>query len=130
MRDERSPYFYLPGGRVAMVETAEDAVVREVREELGIEPEIVRPLWLNQAFFMEDVDHLRYHELCIYYLMDISHTGLLSKGEKFTRYEGKHTHDFEWLKFDRLKNEYFYPLFLKEDIFRLPEEFTIRIERE
>ena len=36
----------------------------------------------------------------------------------------------EWLKFDRLKNEYFYPLFLKEDIFRLPEEFTIRIERE
>ena len=130
MRDERSPYFYLPGGRVALGETAEEAVLREVWEELGIKPEIVRPLWLNQAFFTEDVDHLRYHELCIYYLMDISHTRLLSKGEKFTRHEGKHTHDFEWLEFDRLKNEYFYPLFLKEDIFHLPEEFTIRIERE
>ena len=32
MRDERSPYFYLPGGRVKMGETAEEAVIREVQE--------------------------------------------------------------------------------------------------
>ncbi|NMA06457.1 MAG: NUDIX domain-containing protein, partial [Ruminococcaceae bacterium] len=51
IRDDRSPYFYLPGGRVSMSETAEHAVVREVQEELGITPKIVRPLWLNQAFF-------------------------------------------------------------------------------
>ena len=44
MHDERSPYFYLPGGRVRMGERAEDAVLREVREELGIEARIVRPL--------------------------------------------------------------------------------------
>ncbi len=130
MRDERSPYFYLPGGRVKLGETAEAAVLREVWEELGIETEIVRPLWLNQAFFTEDVDHLRYHELCVYFLMDVSHTGLRSRGERFTRREGTHTHDFEWLEFDRLKKEYFYPLFLKEDIFHLPEEFTIRAEVE
>ena len=67
MRDERSPYFYLPGGRVAMGETAEQAVVREVEEELSITPKIIRPLWLSQAFFTEEVDNLRYHELCIYF---------------------------------------------------------------
>ena len=33
MHDERSPYFYLPGGRVKMGETAEQAVVREVQED-------------------------------------------------------------------------------------------------
>ena len=55
MHDERSPYFYLPGGRVMMGETAEQAVVREVREELGVTAKISRPLWLNQAFFTEDV---------------------------------------------------------------------------
>ena len=130
MHDERSPYFYLPGGRVELGETAEDAVVREVREELGISVKISRPLWLNQAFFTEDVDHLQYHELCVYFLMDFSETDLLSRGAKFTATEGKRTHVFEWLEFERLKDEYFYPIFLKKDIYHLPDTFAIRTERE
>ena len=109
MHDERSPYFYLPGGRVQM-------------------GEIIRPLWLNQSFFKEDVDNLNYHEICIYYLMNISETGLLEKGERFTLHERQHKHDFEWLAFERLRDEYFYPIFLKTSIFNLPEQFTIRTE--
>ncbi len=130
MKDERSPYYYLPGGRVEIGETAENAVIREVQEELGITPEIIRPLWLNQAFFTEDVDNIHYHELCIYFLMDTTNTDLLSRGKIFTTKEGLRTHTFEWLEFDRLKDEYFYPLFLKKDIFNLPEVFTIRTEVE
>lgn len=130
MHDERSPYYFLPGGRVKIGETAEDAVIREVQEELGIVPKITRALWLNQAFFKEDVDNLNYHELCIYFLMDITDTALLLRGEKFTTNEGDRTHTFEWLEFDKLKNEYFYPSFLKKDIFNLPNRFTIRTEIE
>lgn len=55
MHDERSPYFYLPGGRVNLKETAEHAVLREVREELNTKLKIARPLWINQSFFTEDV---------------------------------------------------------------------------
>ncbi len=130
MHDERSPYFYLPGGRVELGERAEDAVIREVKEELGIDAAIVRPLWLNQAFFTEDVDALRYHEICIYFLMDAGETDLLQRGERFTLIEGKHTHTFEWLSFERLENEYFYPTFLIKEIYNLPDEFTIRTELE
>lgn len=130
MQDERSPYYYLPGGRVMMSETAEQAVIREIEEELGITPKIIRPLWLNQAFFKEDVDGLHYHELCIYFLMDITNTNLLSKGSQFSIKEGHHQHNFEWLEFKRLKDEYFYPLFLKKEIYHLPSTFTIRTERE
>lgn len=130
MHDERSPYFYLPGGRVMMGETAEHAIVREIEEELGVTPKIIRPLWLDQAFFKEDVDNLNYHELCIYFLMDTTNTDLRLKGQKFSLLEGQHQHDFEWLDFKRLKDEYFYPIFLKQAIFELPDSFTIRNERE
>ena len=130
MQDERSPYYYLPGGRVRMGETAEQAVIREVQEELEITAKIVRPLWLSQSFFTEDVDGLRYHELCIYFLLDVVETGLIKRGERFTLYEGRHTHKFEWLAFERLKDEYFYPLFLKTEIFHLPEQFTLRTDVE
>lgn len=130
MHDDRSPYFYLPGGRVAVGETAEEAVIREVQEELHISARIQRPLWLNQAFFLEDVSGQSYHELCIYFLMDISGTDLLARGERFVCQEGSRTHAYEWLPFDRLKEEYFYPLFLKKEIYRLPDVFTIRTERE
>ena len=36
--------------KIAIGETAEHAVIREVQEELDVTPKIVRPLWLNQAF--------------------------------------------------------------------------------
>lgn len=130
MHDERSPYYYLPGGRVAMHETAEQALLRELKEELGINAEICRPLWLNQSFFTEDVNQERYHEICLYFLIDISKTDLLRKGQAFTLREGKHIHKFEWLDIHRLKTEYFYPQFLKETIFDLPDHLTIVTEFE
>lgn len=130
MKDERSPYYYLPGGRVKIGETAEYAVLRECEEELEAKPEIIRPLWLNQAFFTEDVEKIRFHEICVYFLMDISKTDILLRGDKFIFFENEAEHSFEWIPFDRLKNEYFYPNFLKKEIFTLPDNFTIRTEIE
>lgn len=130
MQDERSPYFYLPGGRVKMGETAEDAVIRETKEELNIVARIIRPLWLNQGFFKEDVDGLQYHEICIYFLMDISDTDLLSRGDAFFRQEGVHRHTFQWMKYEQLQHGYFYPVFLKKQIFDLPQTFMIQTEYE
>lgn len=130
MHDERSPYYYLPGGRVRMGERAEDAVLREVREKLGIEARIKRPLWLSQAFFTEDVDRIGFHEMCLYFLLDASETNLLLRGDRFRGPERRHVHDFKWLPFARLKDEYFYPLFLKTEIYHLPEGLTLRTDRE
>ncbi len=130
MHDECSPYYYLPGGRVRLHETAEDAVLREIKEELEVDAKIVRPLWLNQGFFVEDVNKEKYHELCVYFLVDISQTDLLSRGQKFVLHENNHIHEFEWLSFERLKDEYIYPVFIKKKISDLPDAFTLQTEFE
>ena len=124
------PYYYLPGGRVQLHETMETAVLREVREELGIEAKILRPLWLNQGFFLEDVTGERFHELCLYFLMDASETDLLGRGETFEQREGEKRHVFHWLPVDSLKEEYLYPVFIREKILELPENLTLQAEFE
>lgn len=130
MKDEVSPYYYLPGGRVSLHETAEDAVLREVREELGIDARIVRPLWFNQSFFVEDVTGERFHELCLYFLLDITHTDLLTRGDTFRGTEAHHRHIFEWLPFDRVEREYLYPLFIQKHIRNLPQTLQMMVEHE
>ena len=128
--NERLSHYALPGGRVQLGERAEDAIVRELNEELGIEAKIVRPLWLNQNFFSAEADRTDCHELCIYFLMDVSDNELPFKEDKFVLYEGGRRHMFEWLTFERLGGEHFYPIFLKKEIFNLPEQFTLRTENE
>lgn len=125
MRDDRSPYYYLPGGRVQLHETAEAAVLREVREELQIEANISRPLWVNQGFFVEDVTGERFHELCIYFLVDITGTGLLARGEEFQCSENGRIHRFRWLTFAQVRQAYLYPLFIRQEIGHLPQTLTL-----
>ena len=62
--------------------------------------------------------------------MDISKTDILSRGDKFILSENGMEYSFEWLPFEELENEYFYPTFLKKDIYNIPENFEIRTEIE
>ena len=57
MRDQKQPYAYLPGGRIKLNETAQQALIRELQEEIGIQAQIERPLWVTQAFFTEPVSY-------------------------------------------------------------------------
>lgn len=125
MLDSASPYYYLPGGRVRLGETAEHAVAREIEEELGVSLPIIRPLWLNQGFFHEEVQDLDFHELCVYFLMDAKCSELLRRGESFDRVENGVRHSFRWLAFDALREMNVVPHFIKEAIFALPESFTL-----
>ena len=97
---------------------------------MGVHGKIVRPLWLNQGFFTEDVTKERFHELCLYYLVDISDTTLLSQGRCFTRTEDDRQYLYQWLPLSGLKDEYLYPLFIKENIHDLPQTLTILAECE
>lgn len=69
MRDQKQPYAYLPGGRIKLNETAQQALIRELQEEIGIQAQIERPLWVTQAFFTEPVSQQKFHEIGFYFLV-------------------------------------------------------------
>ena len=128
MHDEQSPYYYLPGGRLNLHESANDAIIREMNEELDITISPIRPLWLNESFYIEEQNNKRYHEICIYYLVDYSNSNLLARGNKFTKQEGDKILFFEWIDFSKLKDMYIYPNFIKTEIFNLPSELKFITE--
>ena len=66
----------------------------------------------------------------MYYLMDVSKTDLLNRGESFSSAEGGHIHTFSWMPFATLKEAYIYPLFIKEQIFHMPDTLTMMTEFE
>ena len=113
IREENAPYAYLPGGRVHMGEDAEAA-------------KIVRPLWLSQNFFREEVSEEDFHELCLYFLVDVPNI----RKSDFTVVEKGRKNHFFWLDFDQLQEERAYPQFIKKEIKQLPRKLTLRIARD
>ena len=118
MQDEGIPHDYLPGGRVHLSEPAETALARELREELDIALPPHRLVFMGESFFT--IDSTRYHEMCLYFLMDAP-AELLARGDTFTRVEDNEIHHFRWVRFEELRQLSFYPIFLKERIFSLPD---------
>ena len=72
----------------------------------------------------------RFHELCLYFLVDVSHTTLPDRGETFAGPETHNGQVFTWMPFDRVEQAYLYPLFLKKQIRALPEHLTLMAEYE
>lgn len=57
VRRRRAPeagHWNLPGGKVDFGERVEDAVRREIREEIGVEIELIRPLALVEMIGLDD----------------------------------------------------------------------------
>lgn len=118
LQDEGIPHDYLPGGRVHLREPVESALARELREELDMDLPPHRLVFMAESFFT--LNATPYHEMCLYFLMDAP-PKLLSRGERFTRVEGSEVHHFRWVKFEELRAMSFFPIFLKDRIFSLPD---------
>lgn len=120
--------YYLVGGRVAFGESTQEALVREVREELNIDIVNYNPLWVNECFFIDGDS--KFHEIGMYYLVDISDTDFTHFEKSFEIKEKSRINIFEWLDIDKLNDVALYPLFIKDEIKNIDNGLKLIITKE
>ncbi|MBB6623118.1 NUDIX domain-containing protein [Clostridium gasigenes] len=129
MKDENSPYYYIPGGKVGLQELSADAIKREIREEINIDVRVKRMLWIVENFFKDDESGENFHEIGFYYLLELNDEKIFEKGNEFIMTEGgKHRLVFYWKPLEEIKDLYLYPLFIKENILKLPNSINHIVE--
>ena len=120
MQDKGQAYYYVPGGRIKMNEKSEDAVKREVKEELGIEVSVNRMLWVNENFFKEETVQEQFHEICFFYLLELKDREILKRGKEFEVDENGKIHTYYWKSLDEIKYINLNPQFLRDKVRELP----------
>lgn len=117
MKDD--DFWTLVGGRVQILESSEDAIKREIIEELGENIEINRLLWIVENFFKFKNKH--YHEILTIYSVSLQKEScLINKRSRFNGLEGERL-IYKWFDFDELNNLNIKPSFLKEKLTCFPD---------
>ena len=121
-RAEYEAFWTFPGGRAEFGETADETLRREMREELGLEVEVVRLLWFVENFF--SYDGKRYHEIALYFLMRLPEAcDLLQHKGPFHSEDAGTPLIFQWFQRSpqTLSNLPLLPAFLQTAVQHLPE---------
>ena len=118
---EGDDFWALPGGRAELLEPATETLRREMREELAIDVEVIRLLWVVENFF--EYDGLRFHELGLYFLMQVP-AGWSQRTNQgaFVGHEGHLVLTFEWFPLADLDQLRVLPSFLPQALRELPSE--------
>lgn len=116
----KNDFWSLPGGRGELLETAEDTLIREMKEELDEEIQVERLIWIVENFFTES--DKSYHEIGLYFLMNFPAQSQIYRKNSFKRYEGKSVLRFKWHPLNTLEQLEIYPGFLKKSLKSIPEK--------
>ncbi len=116
---ETDDFWSMPGGRVELIESSENALKREMAEELSINVTIDRLIWVVENFF--NYENMDYYELSLFYLMNTpANCDLLKKKTFFGDEEGIKL-IFKWFDISELGKIRLFPTFLRKSLKSIPE---------
>jgi len=101
--------FYTVGGAVNIHETAEEAIVREIYEEIGVRLEVERLAFIHELFVI--LNGKKYHQITFLFLMKSEPSLDIAEGS-FT--DQPPTETLHWLPMHDLQRYNIFPTFLKD----------------
>lgn len=105
-------YWALPGGTIEALEPSSETLKREMVEELSVEVEVGRLIWMVENFF--DLEGSEFHEIAFYYELRLpAECDLLTSAEPFFSRDGETGLTFVWHPLTGLDELYLKPEFLK-----------------
>ncbi|MBO8156339.1 MAG: NUDIX domain-containing protein [Bacillaceae bacterium] len=112
-------YWFLPGGRVQMMESGEKALKREIKEEIGEEIKVDSLLWIVENFFAHG--HTHFHEIGLYYKGMIEGNSFLDMGTNpWVIKDNDKEFVYQWIPLKEIKKMNIQPEFLKKKLINLP----------
>jgi len=122
-------FWALPGGRCKVMEASAEALVREMREELGLTVRVGRLLWVVENFFTHmDV---AYHGIEVFYLMTLPDDApQLDPSRPFSGQEEHNPLIFQWFPLSELPTLRLYPQFLRAGLQALPDHIQHVVTRD
>ncbi|WP_322935168.1 NUDIX domain-containing protein [Mycoplasmopsis felis] len=123
--DPWSNYWYLPGGKVNLSESINNAIKRELKEELDLDVKFIKKHWLVESSFFNEFNKKQYHELSIIASVIPKNKEIFEKQEIITNING-HKLTFKWININELNEINFHPKFLVSKLKRkLPENVEV-----
>jgi 8-oxo-dGTP pyrophosphatase MutT (NUDIX family) len=118
-RIESMDFWIMPGGRAELYESSWEALLREMREELGSEVTVDRLLWIVENFF--NLDGRRFHELAFYYQFTLpDEAACRDVRREFSIVDGGVTCLFRWFPLVEVAQLPIFPTFLRTALTELP----------
>ncbi len=116
-RDKDGNEYALPGGHIKIGETLEDGLIREYKEETGIDIRIKHMLWSEECFW--EWGGRQAHNIAFYYLIEECDGFEIPDVGEFVSHKDNCNVIIGWMDIDQIQNVVIYPEFLKNEIHNL-----------
>jgi 8-oxo-dGTP pyrophosphatase MutT (NUDIX family) len=124
-------FWFLPGGHGAIFESSQEALKREIREELNTDVKIGRLVWVIENFYK--LKGKSRHELGLYYLVEIPTNSPLGQIDNLPGKDGE-INQFEmvsrWYNLRDIANINLVPSCLKVKLVNIPEHTEHIVHRD
>jgi len=121
IQKDKKNIFAIPGGHISFGETSEKALIREFKEEIGVDILVNRLIWIEENFWKWGKKDA--HNISFYYLITLKNDkDILDTFVKPIKDNNEIL--LSWISFDEIKNATIYPQYIKEKI----ENITDHVE--